>query len=89
MRFIFPSQFFVSQVPFFVETLPLLIGPHGIVFHTFCVYPLLVAAISIVLFVVIFSDGVVIVTTTASVAVVATASAFFVAAVSFIALFDG
>ena len=89
MHWIFPSQFFVSQVPLFVEPLPLLIGPRGIVFHAFCVYPLFAAAVDVVLFVVIFSAGVVVATTTAYVAVVAAASTLVVAAVSFIALSGG
>ena len=84
-----PFSNFVSQVSLFVEPLPLLIGPRGIVFHDFCVYPLFVAAIGVVFFVVIFSAGVVVATTADSNAVVAANSAFVVSAVSFIALSDG
>ena len=61
--------------------MPLLTGPSDIVFHAFCVYPLFVAAVGVVFFVVIFATGVAVATTAASVAVVA--------AVSFIALSDG
>ena len=83
-----PFSIFVSRVLLFVEPLPLLIGPRGIVFHAFCVYPLFVAAVSVVLFVVILPAGVVVATTTAYVAVVDSASAFVAAAVSFISLSD-
>ena len=82
-------NFFVRQVPLFVEPLPLLIGPRWIVFHAFCVYPFFVAAVGIVFYVVIFATGVVVATTTASVAVVAATSVFVVANVSFIFLSNG
>ena len=79
---------FFSQVPLFVEPLPIIIGLCRIVFPACCVYPLLVAAVGVVFFVVIFSAGVVVAATAASAVVVAAVSAFVVAAVSFVALSD-
>ena len=68
--------------------MPPLIGPHGIVVHVCCIYPILFAAVVVVFFVVILAADVVVAATAASAAVFPTASAFFVAAVSFIVLSD-